>query len=237
MLKKILTGIFALIMVGAVVAGAIAVFWPSTGAHAGTGAGEAVALRQGQGAGGQGQAVTSSQSAGRQRQGAGRQGQSLSSNQSENGQVAGRQGQGLDSSQTESGQAAGGQGQGFGRSGEQAEGQAQSLAPNRSRELDPESVALEQETFQGTVVETEELLIETESGESVQVGLGPNFYRESAGFALQSGENVRVSGFWEDGEFKATQIESLDTGASIVLRDASGRPLWAGQGRGRTRSS
>jgi hypothetical protein len=219
MLKKILTSAFVLIMVGAIVAGAIAVFRPSDEACASTRDGEAVALRQGQGAGGQGQAVNSSQSAGRQ------------------GQGVGRQGQALNSGETDSGQTAGGRGQGFGRNSEQAESQVQSLTPNRGRELDPESVDRGQETVQGTVVETEELLIQTASGESVQVGLGPSFYRDSAGFALQAGESVRVSGFWEDGEFKATQIESLDSGASIVLRDTSGRPMWAGQGRGRTRSS
>ena len=71
----------------------------------------------------------------------------------------------------------------------------------------------------------------------MHVGLGPSFYRESQGFVLKLGENVRVSGYWEDDEFKAAQIESLDSGESIVLRDVSGRPMWAGQGRGKNRSS
>jgi len=34
----------------------------------------------------------------------------------------------------------------------------------------------------------------------------------------------------EDGEFKAGQVENLGTGESIVLRDTSGRPMWAGRG-------
>jgi hypothetical protein len=87
------------------------------------------------------------------------------------------------------------------------------------------------ETVEGTVLETDELVVETADGQIVQIGLGPSHYREGQGFTLQVGDEVRVSGYWEDGEFKAGQVEILATGAHIVLRDASGRPMWAGQGR------
>jgi hypothetical protein len=89
--------------------------------------------------------------------------------------------------------------------------------------------------IEGVVVETDELFIETADEETVQVGLGPSAYREAQGFVLQVGENVRVSGYWEDDEFKAVQLENLSTGQSIVLRDRTGRPMWAGQGRGQNR--
>lgn len=92
-----------------------------------------------------------------------------------------------------------------------------------------------QETLEGVVVETTELVIETDSGVTVQVGLGPSHYRDSQGFVLSTGDNVRVSGYWQDGEFKAAQIINLATGAQITLRDTSGRPMWAGQGQGRNR--
>jgi hypothetical protein len=101
--------------------------------------------------------------------------------------------------------------------------------------LELEAAPLELETLEGVVVETDELVIEAADGKTVQVGLGPSTYRASLDFALQPGENVRVAGYWEAGEFKATQLESLDTGASIILRDATGRPMWAGQGRGKNR--
>jgi hypothetical protein len=91
--------------------------------------------------------------------------------------------------------------------------------------------------IEGLVLAMDELVIETSSGTTVQVGLGPSFYRESQGFVLEVGANVRVSGYWEENEFKAAQVENLDTGQSIILRDASGRPMWAGQGRGKNRSS
>jgi hypothetical protein len=56
---------------------------------------------------------------------------------------------------------------------------------------------------------------------------------EAQGFALQAGERVQVQGYWEDSsEFKAAQITRLQDGATIALRDESGRPAWAGNGRG-----
>ena len=85
--------------------------------------------------------------------------------------------------------------------------------------------------IEGFVVETDELVVETADGQTVQVGLGPSQYREDQGFVLNLGTQVRVSGYWEEDEFKAMQVEDLDTGESIVLRDVSGRPMWAGQGR------
>lgn len=205
MLTKVLTGGFILIMIGALVAGAIAVFSPSEEAHAQANERE---TRFGQGA----QAET----------GVGR------------GQGVSRQGQGQGLGQS--------QGQGFG----QGQGQSQALGQSqgwvqgqgRGREGSESEVApLEQTTLEGIVVETDELFIETAAGETVQVGLGPSTYRESLGFVLKPGDRVRVSGYWEDGEFKAIQLENQTTGQSIVLRDPSGRPMWAGQGRGKNRSA
>jgi hypothetical protein len=197
MLTKILTGGFILIMIGAVVAGAIAIFGPSDEACGST---EARGRNTELGLGAR--AETFSQGRG---QGAGGQ----------------RQGQG--------------QGQGLGRGQEQVLGQGQGRG--RAEGTQSEATPQELETIEGLVVETDELVIETSSGETVQVGLGPSAYREAQGFVLETGENVRVSGYWEDDEFKATELENLTTGQSIVLRDATGRPMWAGQGRGRNRTS
>lgn len=186
MLTKILTGGFILIMIGALVAGAIAVFSPSEEAHAQANERE---TRFGQGA----QAET----------GVGR------------GQGVSRQGQG----------------QGLGPSQGWVQGQGRGRESSES-----EAASLEQTTLEGIVVETDELFIATAAGETVQVGLGPSTYRESLGFVLKLGDRVRVSGYREDDEFKAIQLENQTTGQSIVLRDPSGRPMWAGQGRGKNRS-
>ena len=79
--------------------------------------------------------------------------------------------------------------------------------------------------IEGVVFETDELFIETADEGTVQVGLGPSAYREAQGFVLQVGENVRVSGYWEDDEFKAVQLENLSTGQSIVLSEEARKNL------------
>lgn len=207
MLTKILTGGFILIMIGALVAGAIAVFSPSEEAHAQANERE---TRFGQDA----QAETR---VGRG-QGVSRQAQGQGLGQS--------QGQGFEQGQGQ------GQSQALGQSQDWIQGQGRGREGSESK-----AASLEQTTLEGIVVETGELFIETAAGETVQVGLGPSAYRESLGFVLKLGDSVRVSGYWEDGEFKATQLENQTTGQSIVLRDPSGRPMWAGQGRGKNRSA
>jgi hypothetical protein len=90
------------------------------------------------------------------------------------------------------------------------------------------------ETHEGTVVQVPEagveLVIETSAGEELVVGTGP-LDLASQGFALQIGEPVQVRGYWEAGEFKATQLTRLTNGQTFALRDDSGRPVWAGAGR------
>ncbi len=117
---------------------------------------------------------------------------------------------------------------GRGQVPEQGQGSGRGQPPGAN----PRVIAADWEMLEGVVVETtDELVIKTDSDRTVQVGLGPSEYRESQEFALQVGERVRVAGYLEDGEFKAGQVQNLDTGVSIVLRDESGRPMWAGQGR------
>jgi hypothetical protein len=117
-------------------------------------------------------------------------------------------------------------GNGYGRGGGRSD-------PQRSR-TEPGTEAAEAQAWQtveGVVLETTELVIETADGQTLQIGLGPSHYRESQGFVLEVGDEVRASGFLEEGEFKAAQVENLDSGESITLRDTSGRPMWAGRGR------
>jgi hypothetical protein len=122
-------------------------------------------------------------------------------------------------------------GQGRGRALDAQTAQGRGQGQNAVEQAAP----AELETYEGTVLETAELLIALEGGETVQVGLGPSHYREGEGFALQVGDTVRVTGYWEGDEFKAAEVENLATGQQILLRDASGRPMWAGQGRGAAR--
>jgi hypothetical protein len=238
MLRNVLVGGFIVLMIGAVVAGGIALFVPEESAHAAerqAREGVAVARRGPGGEGGQG----GSQGGGRGSQegntpgggfgqGGGRGSQEGSTPTGGFGQSArtGDQEYGCDDYEGDAPEGSYGEGSpggGYGR----GQGQGQGSGPEI--QLD----GADWQTIEGTVVETEDLVIEMAEGETVQVGLGPSQYREDQGFILNVDDTVRVSGYWENDEFKATQVENLDTGASIVLRDASGRPMWAGQGRGR----
>ncbi len=92
---------------------------------------------------------------------------------------------------------------------------------------------VEWETLIGKVILVDgEVIVQTDEGE-VSVGMGQSAYRE--GFALQVGDEVSVTGFYEDGEFKAGTVENLTTGESIVLRDEFSRPMWSGRGRANNR--
>jgi hypothetical protein len=85
------------------------------------------------------------------------------------------------------------------------------------------------ETVVGKVIAVDsEITIRTSEGE-MSVGMGQAAYRQ--GFVLEIGDEVSVTGYYEGGEFKAGTIENLTTGATLVLRDEDGHPMWSGRGR------
>lgn len=91
------------------------------------------------------------------------------------------------------------------------------------------------ETMTGTVISIDhEATIQTAAAE-VLLGMGPSTYWVD--FGLVVGDKITVVGFYEDGEFKAGTIENLATGATLTLRDETGRPVWAGQTQLRNQDS
>ena len=120
--------------------------------------------------------------------------------------------------------AEGNRGQGR-RAGDQAAGQRENPKAGTVEEHDITAIS-------GTVSVTpdsgEDMVIVTEDGTEVKVGTGPGWLA-TQGFVIEKGDELTVVGFWEDGEFKASEITLGDE--TIVLRDESGRPMWAGQGR------
>ncbi len=94
------------------------------------------------------------------------------------------------------------------------------------------------ETLVGEVLSLDgDLLLRTSSGDEVLVGLGPLTYEARADFALAVGDELSVLGFHEDGEFKAGTVENLTTGQTLLLRDETGRPMWAGNGQRKNQRS
>ena len=89
-------------------------------------------------------------------------------------------------------------------------------------------------TYKGTLVEMgEHFILETEDGQTIELGTGPSTYFETLDFALSVGDQISATGFHEDGEFKVKDLTNHTTGQSVTLRDDTGKPAWAGQGRRR----
>lgn len=88
-------------------------------------------------------------------------------------------------------------------------------------------------TITGTVVALDggDLTVQTDGG-LLTVNLGPEWYIKASGIVLQAGDEVEISGFDEDGTFQTARIVDRAGGETWLLRDETGRPLWAGRGRG-----
>jgi hypothetical protein len=59
-------------------------------------------------------------------------------------------------------------------------------------------------------------------------------YALESGFSTEPGVVVLATGFYENGEFKPVTLEDLTGVHSVVLRQESGQPMWAGSGRNRS---
>lgn len=161
----------------------------------------------------------------RQGQGLGNGGSGQGRNQNYQSELgipsAGGQGQGRNRSAAEDGQTPE-QGQGYqGGRGEQAAGAGATAE------------GFETVIVAGMVIQAPaagvDMIIKTADGQEVLIGTGPGYLQEM-GFELLAGDTVEVSGFWEEGEFKALTIDR--DGDVIALRDEFGRPMWSGAARG-----
>jgi len=86
-------------------------------------------------------------------------------------------------------------------------------------------------TVGGTVVSMDDGLTLQAGEEELTFHLGPEWYWEAQGYGLAVGDQVMVTGFFEDEEFEVGTIENLTSAEIIVLRDEAGHPMWAGRGR------
>ncbi len=76
------------------------------------------------------------------------------------------------------------------------------------------------------------LVVSANSGQEIVVEGRPWRYLLEQGFQVAAGDTVRLVGFYENDSFEAGAITNLSTGQQVLIRDESGRPLWAGRGRG-----
>lgn len=87
--------------------------------------------------------------------------------------------------------------------------------------------------FEGMVASEDEdaLTVTLDSGESILIeGRAWSFAREM-GFAAEAGDRVALYGFFEDEAFEIGELANLTSDQIVLLREESGRPMWAGRGR------
>jgi hypothetical protein len=87
--------------------------------------------------------------------------------------------------------------------------------------------------IQGTVVSMDgrTLVVQTADGAQVVMENRPWVFAQEQGFQVQVGDQVTLTGFYENEEFEVGQLVNASTGQTVSIREESGRPLWAGRGR------
>lgn len=117
--------------------------------------------------------------------------------------------------------------QGGGRDSQAAGGQGIQARANSSQ-----ASALPAQTLEGIVlsIDDSQMTLLTEQGEVEVADRAWRFALEQ-GFMAEVGQRVRVSGYDENGEFAIAQMLNLSTQQQVVVREQSGRPMWAGGGQ------
>ena len=134
------------------------------------------------------------------------------------------------------GQGNGGQGQGQAQTGTQTQGQGrgnggQGQTTNTTPGT-PQANITQTVTIAGVVQSFDGvgISVTTDDGAPLWVQLGQSRYVSAQGAVYNAGDHVTVTGFYENGQFQASSVVNDTTGQTLTLRDASGRPLWAGGG-------
>jgi hypothetical protein len=88
-------------------------------------------------------------------------------------------------------------------------------------------------TYTGSVASiTDELLIvNLDDFGALEIEGRTLSYLQENGFSLSPGDDVVINGFMEGDDFEVSGIHNQTTNVEITVREATGRPLWAG-GRG-----
>ena len=99
---------------------------------------------------------------------------------------------------------------------------------------DPQATAGEWAEYEGKVtsIDSSMILVETEDGFEIVIEGRALVFMQDSGFVTNVGNTLLISGFYEDDEYKVANIVDQTSGETIVVRDASGRPGWAGNGWG-----
>lgn len=108
------------------------------------------------------------------------------------------------------------------------------VVPENQAAQDPASHASENPakwlSLQGVVnsVDESSLVIILTDGSSLEISRRPWRFALQLGFSTAPGNQLLITGFYENSEFKPVTIEDTTASVSVALRDTSGQPLWSG---------
>ena len=74
------------------------------------------------------------------------------------------------------------------------------------------------------------LTVQTTDGAVLVLSLGRSGFAAEQGVVFAIGDQVKVIGYDNNGQFRAGEIDNLTQGGRLMLLDPNGRPLWAGPG-------
>ena len=89
-------------------------------------------------------------------------------------------------------------------------------------------------SLEGTAsgVDSAAMVVMAGNGQEIVVDGRAWRYLLEQGFEAQAGDGLELVGFYENDAFEVGEVTNLSTGQRVLIRDESGRPLWAGRGRG-----
>ncbi len=95
-----------------------------------------------------------------------------------------------------------------------------------------EAAVAESQTVSGVVssVDASRLEVTLSDGRLIEVGGRAWQLATAQSFTVNIGDSVTLHGFDENEVFQVSQIDNPQTGQTLSLRDATGRPMWAGRG-------
>ncbi|MCX6028112.1 MAG: hypothetical protein NT169_02270 [Chloroflexi bacterium] len=226
MFKKIILGVLATGLIALLVVGVMNRTGAKTGSILGLGTAQTQAYTGAGGGGGRGGAAASAASQSGVTPGGQTEGQRGGYGRGQQSSTASSAGQ---SSVTPDGQAAGQRG-GYGR------GQQSSAAPDAGQSVAPsvgQTGVSEWTEVSGVVARADEvgLVVQTADGATLEIVNRPWTFALAQKFKAEAGDQVTLTGFYQNGAFEATQISNATTGQNVSIRDQAGRPLWAGGGR------
>ena len=126
------------------------------------------------------------------------------------------------------------QGQGKNRTSS-SDGQQRGKNGSESENFASEEESKDMVSFTGIVTQMNEniLMVVSDNGYNIVVENRAWWFATDADFSAEIGDSIELNGFYETADkFEVSYIENLTQGVEVQIREGSGRPLWAGNGRG-----